>query len=215
MGLDPAIIAKALGGMAAGIGDPESTGARLGAIGADMAESEIMRQQQERARKEAEKKKKGAFGGKAGSMLGTIIGTALAPVTGGSSLVLAGLGSGLGSAAGQALGGGEVDWGQAATSGVTTGLTAGMAPDVFGTMGMDKLAGLPGSMGSAVAENAGFLGKFAPGVGQGMGMLAQSQLLQSPWTYLMGTMGQKNEQKNEQKNDEFDSEFFAKHGGGI
>lgn len=75
-----------------------------------------------KARKEEEKKSKSKGLGSIGGILGTAAGIALAPVTGGASLALAGgLGGAIGSAAGQAIGGGGVDGTDVAMSGLNGG----------------------------------------------------------------------------------------------
>lgn len=75
-----------------------------------------------KAKKEEEKKSKSGALGSIGGILGSAAGIALAPVTGGASLALAGgLGGALGSAAGQAIGGGGVDPTTVALSGINGG----------------------------------------------------------------------------------------------
>ncbi len=89
------------------------------------AQAGIQAEALKKAKKEQEKKEKGAFGGKVGSLLGTAAGIALAPVTGGASLALAGAAGGaLGGAAGSALAGGSPSGSQALTDGIMGGMNA-------------------------------------------------------------------------------------------
>jgi hypothetical protein len=70
-----------------------------------------MKKLERQQRKEARRQKRGGLFGSAGSIAGGLLGVALAPLTGGSSLALtaaaAGLGAGLGKRAGEGLGAGK------------------------------------------------------------------------------------------------------------
>ena len=98
----------------------------------NMAQASAQRQAEE----EAKKKKKSASLDK---LLSTIGGLAVAPLTGGMSLVPAALTTGaasaVGSSAGQALGGGGVDFGTVLGSGASGALTGGVAHGIGNTLG--------------------------------------------------------------------------------
>lgn len=155
----------ALAGLGSSAGDPglgrwaQANLSNTSAMAQAIAERE--------AAEEAEKKKKSGLFGKIG---GAVAGLALAPFTGGMSLPLAagvtGLGSAAGSALGQAVGGGGVDMGQVAQSGlmgavggglgrIGSGAGAGAAKD-----GMKEVAAASGNLpayeaGSAATQAAG------------------------------------------------------------
>lgn len=100
----------------------------------DSARAQAMAEEAKKREEEEKKKKKAGLFGKIGSTLGTVGGVLLAPLTGGTSLLIpAAMGAGgsmLGGAAGTLLGGGKIDGADMlgyGLSGGLGGLTGGMA----------------------------------------------------------------------------------------
>lgn len=163
----------ALAGLGSAAGDPglgrwaQANLSNTSAMAQAIAERE--------AAEAAEKKKKSGLFGKIG---GAVAGLALAPFTGGMSLPLAagvtGLGSAAGSALGQAVGGGGVDMGQVAQSGLMGAVGGGLGRIGSGagaaTDGMKDVAAASGNLpayeaGSVATQAAspdvgGILGGF-------------------------------------------------------
>lgn len=115
------------------------------------AQAGIQAEALKKAKKEEEKKKKGALGGSVGSLLGTAAGMALAPVTGGASLALAGgLGGMAGGLAGQALTGGSPSM----TQGLGYGIQGAQAGYQYGKAGELSQSVENGAQGNLSPSNA-------------------------------------------------------------
>ena len=115
------------------------------------AQAGIQAEALKKAKKEEEKKKKGALGGSVGSLLGTAAGMALAPVTGGASLALAGgLGGMAGGLAGQALTGGSPSM----TQGLGYGIQGAQAGYQYGKAGELSQSVGNGAQGNLSPSNA-------------------------------------------------------------
>ena len=135
----------ALGGS---LGGPNSAAGRLSASVMPMNATAIQAEAQKKAEKEAKKKEKSGMLGSAGSLLGAV---ALAPLTGGMSLMGAaatmGAGSMVGGMAGRALGGGSTDIYSATADALSGGAqgawTKAMPMVPRGTSGQAVLANSP------------------------------------------------------------------------
>lgn len=149
----------------------------------NMAQASAQRQAEE----EAKKKKKSASLGK---LLSTIGGLAVAPLTGGMSLIPATLTTGgasaVGSVAGQALGGGGVDLGSALGSGATGALVGGVSRGIGDTLG---------NTAASTKEAASGMDMMAPALDGGTRTVAEATKL-APYlntltanSLVNGTMG--------------------------
>lgn len=106
---------------------PEGSGAaRLGGAAQNITGAQIEQEARKKQQKEEEKKKKAGLFGKLGSTAGTLVGVALAPATGGLSLLGPALGGAVGQGAGELVGGGGFSPSNMLASGLAGGSIAGL-----------------------------------------------------------------------------------------
>lgn len=113
MGMDWTALANTISGIGQGMAQPGHPSGQVNANMQQLFQAQAQQEALKKAKEEEEKKEKAGFMGKVGSALGTIGGVALAPFTGGASLLIpaamGAAGSAVGGAAGRALGGGGFD----------------------------------------------------------------------------------------------------------
>lgn len=183
MGMDWTALANTISGIGQGMTPAGQAAGGVNAQMNQMFQAQAQQQALKKAKEEEEKKEKSGKLGKIGSALGTIGGVALAPFTGGASLLvpaaMGAAGSAVGGAAGRAIGGGGFDLAQ-------TGMDAAMGG--IGGLGAGMLGGF-GNAGQAAYNAAGNVGAAVPATPVGMAKAGVNSML-NPAAALGGITGQ-------------------------